>query len=112
MKGEGSNGQALNAFGIFIILALPLFLSPHLITPFTSLHFTWSGPHCVCDLDEIIYQGAMEKRGYYRRNFLNRHFIIYGQHRDFLVEYYDYAGGALKGMCIRMCMRIFYEYDH
>ena len=39
----------------------------------------------------------MEKRGYYRRNFSPRYFILYGHHDNFLVEYYDFAGGVLKG---------------
>ena len=53
-------------------------------------------------IEKILYQGILEKRGYFRRNFLPRYFVVYGHHDNFLVEYYDYAGGTLKGKYMRI----------
>ena len=52
------------------------------------------------NVEKIIYQGVIEKRGYYRRNFLPRLFIIYGHHHNFRVEYYLPGGDVLKGMYV------------
>ena len=46
---------------------------------------------------EIIHEGFMSKRGYYRRNFLKRWFVAYGKSKNYMLEYYDVKGGRLKG---------------
>ena len=46
---------------------------------------------------EIIHEGFMSKRGYYRRNYLKRWFVAYGKPKNYLLEYYDVKGGRLKG---------------